>query len=150
MVAATWRSTANVGDVSGPEASAVEGWPRRYCRSQPVCYSLLGLGKEAVVAVAGKARMRKVVSTRRHMPHLARVLLARIGVARADVLAVGLRLTARILRIRAVWIVVLSGERADRVGVCVLILLAVVGSWRPLLGVVAAPSHLTGECDTRT
>jgi len=41
MVAATWRSTAKVGDVSGAEASVVEGWPRRYCRGQPVCYSLV-------------------------------------------------------------------------------------------------------------
>jgi hypothetical protein len=94
--------------------------------------------------------MGMIVRTRRRMPQLARVLRARISAARADVLPVGLRVTARILRIRAVWIVVLSGERANRVGVCVLIFLAVVRSGRPLLGVIAAPGHLTGGCGTRT
>ena len=57
MVAATWRSTAKVGDVSGAEASVVEGWPRRYCRGQPVCYSISAhVGFAVPRRVRGRAR----------------------------------------------------------------------------------------------
>jgi hypothetical protein len=113
------------------------------------CYSLLGPGQEAVVPVAGSARMGRSVRIGRRAPHLARVLRARISAASTDGLPVRLRLTARILRICARWIVVLSRERADRVGVCVLTGLAVVGSCGSLLCVIAVPSHLTCGCGTR-